>query len=99
MVIGPATARTIGSVGSRARPQVFRNRWVIEKESFFEARTATAQIVRDETIGPQEAVRQHPELAGTYLNLRAAEFASRALRDPEDQRRFVAPFAAQSRMA
>jgi hypothetical protein len=75
------------------RPQdaeVFRNRWVIEKQSFFEARTAAAQIVRDEAVGPREAVRQHPELAGTYLNLRAAELASRALRDPEDQRRFVA---------
>ena len=35
-------------------------------------------------------MHQHPELAGTYLNLRAAELASRALRDPEDQRRFVA---------
>ena len=54
------------------------------------ARTAAAQIVRDEAVGPREAVRQHPELAGTYLNLRAAELASRALRDPEDQRRFVA---------
>ncbi len=68
---------------------VFRNRWVIEKQSFFEARTAAAQIVRDEAIGPRDAVRQHPELAGTYLNLRAAELASKALRDPEDQRRFV----------
>ncbi|HTG61040.1 MAG TPA: hypothetical protein VMG63_16720, partial [Terriglobia bacterium] len=40
-------------------------------------------------LGPREAVREHPELAGTYLNLRAAELASRALRDPQDQRRFV----------
>ena len=39
---------------------------------------------------PREAVRQHPELAGTYLNLRAAELAARGLRDPEDQRRLVA---------
>ena len=31
-------------------------------------------------------MRQRPELAGSYLNLRAAELASRALRDPEDQR-------------
>jgi hypothetical protein len=68
--------------------EVFRNRWVIEK--LFEARTAAAQIVRDEAVGAREAVRYHPELAGTYLNLRAAELASRALRDPEDQRRFVA---------
>ncbi len=70
--------------------EVFRNRWVIEKQSFFEARTAAAQIVRDEAVGARAAVRHHPELAGTYLNLRAAELASRALRDPEDQRRFVA---------
>jgi hypothetical protein len=69
---------------------VFRNRWVIEKESFFEARAAAAQVVRDAGVGPREAVREHPELAGTYLNLRAAELASRALRDPEDRRRFVA---------
>jgi hypothetical protein len=69
---------------------VFRNRWVIEKDSFFEARAAAAQVVRDAGVRPREAVRAHPELAGTYLNLRAAELASRALRDPEDQRRFVA---------
>jgi hypothetical protein len=69
---------------------VSRNRWVIEKESFFGARAEAAHLVRDEAIKPRDAVRQHPELAGTYLNLRAAELASRALRDPEDQRRFVA---------
>jgi hypothetical protein len=70
--------------------EVYRNRWVIEKREFFVQRAAAAQVVRDEAIGPREAVRQHPELAGTYLNLRAAELASRGLRDPQDQRRFVA---------
>jgi Large polyvalent protein-associated domain 7 len=70
--------------------EVYRNRWVIEKREFFEQRATAAQVVRDEAIGPRDAVRQHPELAGTYLNLRAAELASRALRDPQDQRRFVA---------
>jgi putative DNA primase/helicase len=70
--------------------EVFRNRWAIEKQSFLEARATAAQVVRDETIGPREAVRHHPELAGTYLNLRAAELASRVLRDPQDRRRFVA---------
>jgi hypothetical protein len=67
----------------------YRNRWVIEKQEFFEQRSAAAQIFRDEMLGPREAVRQHPELAGTYLSLRAAELASKALRDPEDRRRFV----------
>ena len=70
--------------------EVFRNRWIIEKQSFFEARAAAAQVVRDEAVQPREAVRQHPELAGTYLNLRAAELSTRALRDPEDRQRFVA---------
>jgi putative DNA primase/helicase len=69
--------------------EVFRNRWVIEKQSFFEARVAAAQLVRDEGVAAREAVREHPELAGTYLNLRAAELASRRLRDPQDRRRFV----------
>jgi conjugative element/phage-associated large polyvalent protein len=70
--------------------EVYRNRWVIEKRDFFEQRATAAQLIRDEAIAPREAVRQHPEIAGTYLNLRAAELASRGLRDPEDQRRFVA---------
>lgn len=68
----------------------YRNRWVIEKREFFEKRAAAADIVRDVSVGPRDAVRYHPELAGTYLNLRAAELASRTLRDPEDQRRFIA---------
>jgi hypothetical protein len=70
--------------------ETYRNRWVLEKREFFEQRTAAAQIVRDETVGPRDAVRQHPELAGTYLNLRAADLAAERLRDPEDRRRFVA---------
>jgi hypothetical protein len=69
---------------------VFRNRWMIEKQEFFEQRAATAKTLRDEAIGPREAVRTHPELTGTYLNLRAAELASRTLSDPQDRRRFVA---------
>lgn len=67
----------------------YRNRWVIERSEFFEARAAAAGTLRDPSIAPQRAVRQHPELAGTYLNLKAAEIAARAIRDPEDQRRFV----------
>ena len=75
----------------QSRPvAVYRNRWVIEKREFFEERAEAARIVRDETLKPREAVREHPELAGTYLSLRAAELAARGFRDPEDQRRFLA---------
>ena len=70
--------------------ETHRNRWVIETSAFFAERAQAAQVVRDPTIDPLTAVGRHPELAGTYLNLRAAELASRALRDQEDQKRFVA---------
>ena len=70
--------------------ETYRNRWVIEKREFFEQRVAAAEVLRNEKIEAREAVGKHPELAGTYLNLRAAELAARALRDPQDQRRFVA---------
>jgi hypothetical protein len=70
--------------------EVFRNRWAIEKREFLDERAMTAQVVRDAAIGAREAVRQRPELAGTYLNLRAAELAATGLRDPQDRQRFVA---------
>jgi Large polyvalent protein-associated domain 7 len=66
-----------------------RNRWVIEKPEFFQAREAAAAVLRDSQIEPKTAVQSHPELAGSYLNLHAAEIAAKALRDPEDQKRFV----------
>ena len=68
----------------------YRNRWVIERSEFFESRAAAAHVLRDASIEPKRAVGAHPELAGTYLNLRAAEIAARAIRDPADQKRFVA---------
>ena len=70
--------------------ETFRNRWVIEKQEFFEQRAGAAQVVRDAAIDARQATRQHPELAGTYLTLKAAELVSQALRDPQDRRRFVA---------
>jgi hypothetical protein len=69
--------------------QVLRHRWRIESREFFEQRGAAAGIVRNEAVTPQTAVREHPELAGTYLSIRAAEIASESLRDPEDRKRFV----------
>jgi hypothetical protein len=67
----------------------FRNRWTLETQEFFEQRSAAAQVVRDVSVRPQDAVRDRPELAGTYLDLRAAQLAGRVLSDPEDRRRFV----------
>lgn len=68
-----------------------RNRWIVEKEAFYETRAVAAQVVRDPKIDARKGVREHPELAGTYLYLKGAkEIAQRRIRDPEDQRKFVA---------
>jgi hypothetical protein len=67
-----------------------RNRWVLEKREFFESRAAAAEVLRNSAVDRRQAVRKHPELVGTYLQLHAAELASRQIRDPEDQKKFVA---------
>ena len=67
-----------------------RHRWVVEKRGFFEERAAAAAIVRDPAVNRRAAAGAHPELLGTFLQLRAAELAARRLRDPQDQERFVA---------
>ena len=67
-----------------------RHRWVVEKRGFFEERAAAAAIMRDPAVNRKAAAGAHPELLGTFLQLRAAELAAQRLRDPEDQRRFVA---------
>lgn len=68
-----------------------RNRWIVEKRDFFKTRAEAARTLRDSKIEPQTAVKQHPELTGTYLYLRSAEeIAERRIRDPADRRKFVA---------
>ena len=78
-----------GNLLKEADLATHRNRWVIERLEFFEARRAAAEVVRDPSIAPRVAVKSHPELLGTYLNLHAAELAAKRLRDPEDQKKFV----------
>ena len=66
-----------------------RTRWVVEKREFFEARAAAAEVLRDPSVDRRQAVRQHPQLIGTYLQLHAAQLAARRLRDPADREKFV----------
>lgn len=66
-----------------------RNAWIVEKRDFFRERAQAARVLRDQGVDRQAAVKQHPELLGTYLQLHAAELAAKTLRNPEDQRRFV----------
>jgi putative DNA primase/helicase len=78
-----------GNVVSQKDLETHRNHWVVEKQAFFEQRAQAAQTLRDTSIDPKQGGRQHPELVGTYLQVRAAELAAKKLRDPQDQARFV----------
>jgi putative DNA primase/helicase len=69
--------------------ETHRNRWIIEKRGFFDARAEAARTVRDVSIDAKQAVKQHPELVGTYLQVHAAELAAKRFRDPQDRERFV----------
>jgi hypothetical protein len=79
-----------GKVAGMRELETHRNRWIVEKREFFEARAQAARTVRDTTVAPKQAVKQHPELVGTYLQMHAAELAAKRFRDPEDRERFVA---------
>jgi hypothetical protein len=79
-----------GKVAGMREFETHRNRWIVEKREFFEARAQAARTVRDATVAPKQAVKQYPELVGTYLQMRAAELAAKRFRDPEDRERFVA---------
>jgi hypothetical protein len=68
-----------------------RNRWIIERRDFLEARGAAARTFNDSRMSAVEGARQHPELLGSYLQLRGAqELAAQRIADPTDQQTFVA---------
>lgn len=85
-----ATTRDVdGNLTGERDLDTHRNRWIIEKREFFESRAQAARTLRDGRVDPKQAVRTHPELAGSYLQVRAAELAGKRIRDPEDRERFV----------
>jgi putative DNA primase/helicase len=79
-----------GAVIAEKNLATHRNRWIIEKRAFLDERAAAARTVRDASIAAPRAVREHPELAGTYAQLRAADLTARGMRDRADRELFVA---------
>jgi hypothetical protein len=69
--------------------ETHRQRWRVEKREFFDARATAAETLRNTAIEPREGTGSHPMLAGSYLNLHAAELAARLMRDPDDRKKFV----------
>lgn len=80
---------TDGKIVAEKDLNTHRNRWIVEKRGFFEARAEAARTLRDTGVDAKQAVTRHPELVGTYLQVHAAELAAKQFRDPEDRERFV----------
>ena len=78
-----------GKVVGQKDLETHRNRWIVEKQAFFDERAQAARTLRDPNIDAKQGGRLHPELTGSYLQVHAAELASKQLRDPQDQKRFV----------
>lgn len=91
----PVTIKTIerdlqGEVIGNKEVAAHRNRWIVEQRSFFDERAAAAHVFGDPNISSAEGARQHPQLLGSYLQLRSAqELAGQRILDPQDQQAFV----------
>lgn len=80
-----------GRVVGKQEIATHRNRWVVERSDFLAERAAAARTFRDARVKPSDAIKAHPELQGSYLQLQAAKLgAERDIPNPDDRTRFVA---------
>jgi hypothetical protein len=67
-----------------------RNRWIVEQQEFLKARAAAAATFADAKVEARDGARRHPELLGSYMQLRSAKaLATERIRDRQDQATFV----------
>lgn len=78
-----------GQVSGQKSLDTHRNRWTVEKQTFFEGRLQAAQVLRDSAINAKQGAKDYPELLGTYLQVKAAEEAARKLKNPADRQQFL----------
>jgi hypothetical protein len=80
-----------GRVVGKQEIATHRNRWIVERSDFLTERTAAAQTFRDARVKASDAIKAHPELQGSYLQLQAAKLgAERDIKNPDDRTRFLA---------
>jgi putative DNA primase/helicase len=63
-----ASGREVG----RDELDVHRNKWILEKKEFLDRRFRMAETFRNMAVSAAEAVKQYPELDGSYLTLQVA---------------------------
>jgi hypothetical protein len=80
-----------GSVTGFEEVSAHRNTWLVETPTFFEARRAQEEALRNPGQSRGNLARAHPELAAAIAWLHLAErLAQSRIADPDDQARFVA---------
>lgn len=87
------TARRPDELGNYTRREevaAIKNRWLVERQDFLKEREELARVVRDPSVSPQQAIQQHPSLAGAYFELQAAKVLGREnYKHGADAERFV----------
>jgi putative DNA primase/helicase len=74
----------------RAEIDAHRNQWIVERKSFLDERRTLAEIVRDPSITATDAIKRHPELEGSYLQLQMGRaLADRQYVSAEHRAQFV----------
>ncbi len=63
-----AEGREIG----REELKVHRNQWSLERKDFIDQREQMAEVFRNPDVSAAQAVKEHPELEGSYLKLQLA---------------------------
>lgn len=66
-----------GRVIDQTRVVTHLNRWVVETREFLNARQEVAELVRDPSIPPRDAIARQPGLVGTYEELHVAALIAR----------------------
>ncbi|MBM0105785.1 hypothetical protein JM946_13675 [Steroidobacter sp. S1-65] len=79
-----------GRVISQTHQEAHRNEWKVEKVQYYSTRARAARLARDDQQDRARAIAEHPELAATFLSLRAAQaLAEQRLPDAADRERFL----------
>ncbi len=58
-----------GRETGREEIETHRNEWIVERRTFLDERRKLADVVRDPSISASDAIKRHPELEGSYLQL------------------------------
>jgi len=67
-----------------------RNQWIVERKSFLDERQRMAEVLRDTTLSAADAIRRHPELEGSYMQLQMGRaLAEQQFRDKAQRNQFV----------